>query len=80
MKVKELLASLSKLDPEMDVLCYSEDEALIKKDHLFLILEIEELDVIEGEKCRGDDGIPTIKIGRSQSSKNHAALTVTSEV
>ncbi len=62
----------------MDVLCYSEDETLIKKDLLFLLLEIEELNVIEGEKWRVDDGVPTIKLGKTQSSQKLVALIVTS--
>ncbi len=78
MKVKDLLNSLSKIDPEMDILCYSEDESFLPKNHLFRIFEIEELKVIEGEKIRGNDGIPTIKLGQSQGSQKHATLTVTS--
>ncbi len=79
MKVKDLINAISNLDPEMDVICYSEDEKLFSGQHQFRILEIEGVDITEAEKRRGKDGIPTLKLGRSEYSKKLVTLSVTTE-
>jgi hypothetical protein len=40
MKVRELQEHLSKLDPELDVLCYSEDEKLLTEKRGFVLFDI----------------------------------------
>lgn len=79
MKVKDLVQKLNKMDSELDVFCYSEAEDLLPAGHRFCLLEIEGISVIEGEKCRGDDGVPSLKLGKSQYSKKHAVINVTSD-
>jgi hypothetical protein len=37
MKVRELQEHLSKLDPEIDVVCYSEDERLLVEKRGFVL-------------------------------------------
>jgi hypothetical protein len=77
MKVKELIAALSKLSPELEVLCYSEDEALLAEGHGFRLLEINHVEESEGEKMRDDGGIPTLKLGKSPHSTKIAFMDVT---
>jgi hypothetical protein len=40
MKVRELQEHLSKLDPEIDVVCYSEDERLLVEKRGFVLRNI----------------------------------------
>ena len=53
MKVRELQDQLSKLNPELDVLCYTEDAELVATDYLFKLLEIEYVDTVDAQKVRG---------------------------
>jgi hypothetical protein len=43
MKIKDLLEKLSKIDPNADVICYTEDESLLLDGHMFRVLEIESI-------------------------------------
>lgn len=79
MKVRELLKALSEYDPELDVLCYTEDEALLSEGHLFRILDIDQISVIDAEKCRGEDGVASLKIGSNQLSSPHVTIDVISK-
>lgn len=77
MKVKDLLSKLSGFDPEQDVLCYSEDEGIVPPEHGFRLLEINDVDLIEAEKTRCEDGIPSLKLGKSECSAPHVLIDVT---
>lgn len=79
MEVSELLQKLGRFDPELDVLCYSEDADLLPPKHIFRLLEINDINFVEGEKRRGDDQIPSIKVGRSRVSQKHVIIDVTSD-
>jgi hypothetical protein len=79
MKVKELVEQLSKLDQELDVICYSEDECLLVPGHIFRLLHISDVSITEGENRRGDDGIPTLKLERSLLSSKYAVIEVTTD-
>lgn len=79
MKVKELIAKLSKINQEIDVLCYTEDSDLLPQQHIFRLLEIEDVSESEGERRRGDDQIPTLKFGKSPHSESLAIINVISD-
>jgi len=79
MKVKELIKALSELDPELPVVCYSEDEALLAEGHMFRLLEINHVDAIEGERMRDDNGVATLKLGKSAHSTKMASIDVTAD-
>lgn len=79
MKVKELIAELSKQDPELEILCYTEDEKILPADHLFRLIDIESISVLEGEKRRGDDGVPTLKIGTEGYTQKHVIINLLTE-
>ncbi len=73
MKVRELAERLNALDPELEVLCYSEDNVQVR------LLEIINIGSIEGEIIRRDDQVPAIRFGRSPRSKEHAGIELTSD-
>lgn len=79
MKVKELIEQLKKFDPDHDVLCCSDNESLLAPAHLFRLLEITHIGVVEGLKTRGEDGVPSLKIGKAPHSEPHILIDVTSE-
>jgi len=77
MLVRELQEQLSKLRPDLEVLCYTEDEELQGGGHIFRLFDIEAVTTTEGEKVRGDDGVPSLKFQKSDISKTFATLDVT---
>jgi len=78
MKVKDLIKKLNEMDHELDVLCYTEDSNIVPESHIFSLLDIEDISVVEGEKRRGDDGIPSMALGKSDLSKKHVTINITS--
>jgi hypothetical protein len=79
MKVKDLISDLELLDPELEVLCITEDESLLPPSHGARILEIQSVSATDAEKRRGDDGVPSMKFGHSGLSQRHAFIYVTSD-
>ena len=79
MKVKELIQRLSQFDGELDVLCYTEEGDILPADHLFRLLEINGVSVAEGEKCRGDDQVPSLKFGQSPHGHGYVLIDITSD-
>ena len=62
MKVKELIAKLSKENQDLDVVCYTEDPKLLGSNPGFLLFEIQTIDEMSGERTRGKDGATGFKI------------------
>lgn len=79
MKVKELMDALGKYDPDPDVICYSEDEQVLPPRHLFRLLDLDSVDIVEGERQRDDNGAPSLKIGKSNAAMKHVILNVTTD-
>lgn len=79
MKVKDLIGALSKLDPELDIICYSEDEALQAQGHTLRLLEVETVSVTEAERARDESGVPSLKLGKSALSESIAMIEVISD-
>jgi len=77
MKVKDLIAKLKTIDPELNILCYSEDESLVSGKNLIRLLEIDSVDVSEGEISRDDNGELCIKIGKGEYSSPVAFINLT---
>jgi hypothetical protein len=78
MKVRDLIAALSKADEDLEVLCYTEDGPLVSKGRLFRLLSIKSVEVLEGERCRVDD-VPYVKMGNTEPSEKLTLLEVTSD-
>jgi len=79
MKVRELQKRLSKIDPELDVLRYSEDEKFLVKDRGFILFDILAVSTTEAEQLRLDDGTPYLKFNRGPASEAIATLEITSD-
>jgi len=79
MKVEELIARLRKLDPRLDVLCYCEDEEILPMSHGFRIFDIAAVDVTDAETTRTKDGVPSLKLGKSEHSSSHALIEITAD-
>src|SRR5688572_19316455 len=79
MTVRELQQQLSKLDPDLNVLCCSEDEKLLAEGQLFRLLDIVAVSTMDGERVRLDDRTPYLKLGKSLASEALAVLDVTSD-
>jgi len=78
MKVRELKEKISKLNPEMDIVFYSEDEKLPDKDYGLIFFDLLAVETTEAERIRLNDGTPYLKFGKSSSSTTIATLEVTS--
>ncbi len=76
MTAKQLIAELGKLNPDVDVVCYSDDRELLINDMQYRLLEIESVDSTVGEKVN-IDGVPTIKLGEPPSATIIGRLHVT---
>ncbi len=79
MTVKELIEKLGQFDPGLEVICSTEDEELLPGNHGLRLLDIEHLSVVEAEKRRGDDGVPSFKLRCSDLSQKHVVINVTSD-
>lgn len=76
MKVKDLKAQLDKLDPDLEVLGYSEDQELLRPKHSFRLLDIDEVSVTEATKmrCEDRDRTPSLKFGKGPHSQKVVLL------
>lgn len=79
MKVKELVAVLSAVDPDLEVYGYTEDEAIASGKHLFRIFHVEGVDVSSAETFRDANHAPSIKFVRSEKSREIAFINLTTD-
>jgi len=79
MKVRELQEHLSKLDPEIDVVCYSEDENLLVERRGFILFDIVDVSMRVVEPIRLNDQTPYIKFVEGSASVPKAIVEITSD-
>ena len=79
MKVRELQEQLGRLDPELDVVCYSEDQRLLVEGRGFILLDVLAVSTAEAQRLRLDDGTPYLTFERGPASAALATLEVTSD-
>ncbi len=79
MKVRELQEHLSKLDQELEVLCYSEDERFLIEKRGFILLDILAVSTANAERLRLEDGTPYLKFKQGTDSVAMATLELTSD-
>jgi hypothetical protein len=79
MKVRELREQLSKLDPELAVVCYTEDERFLTEGRGHILFDVVAVTDTEAEHLRLDDGTPYLKFGKSPSALAMATLEVTTD-
>jgi len=79
MKVRELQEHLSKLDPELEVVCYSEDERLLVEKRGFILFDILAVSTTNAERLRLEDGTPYLKFEQGPDSATITTLEVTAD-
>lgn len=79
MKVRELQEQLSKLDSELDAVCYSEDEKLLVEGRGFILFDVLAISTTDAERLRLDDGTPYLKFEKGQTSETIATLEISSD-
>ena len=79
MKVRDLQERLGKLDPDLDVVCYSEDEKLVPQGRGLVVLDLLAVSTAEAERLRLEDGTPYLKFDKGPASAVLAILEVTSD-
>jgi hypothetical protein len=80
MKVKDLIAELQKIDPNIDVFCYTEDEIALAQGHGFRLFDIGNIEVAHGIiRCSDFDNITTLKFERGLDSLKFALIEITSD-
>lgn len=77
MKVKELIEKLKTLNPELNILGYTEAEPLLTDEHLFRLLEIDGVGETEGTITQDNDGELHLKIGKGAESLKLAFINLT---
>ena len=79
MTVSELQEIISKLDPKLEVVCYSEDERLLVERRGFILFDVSDVRTAEVERLRLEDGTPYLKFNKGPTSAAIAILEVTSD-
>lgn len=77
MKVKDLIAALSKLDQNLEVYGYTEDDSLASQDRRFHIFFMDSVEVSAAEMFRDKNHAPAIRFGQSEQSRNIAFVNLT---
>ena len=67
MKLRELREKLADLDPDLEVLCYTEDPSLVQPDRTFLLLDIRAVSTPHAERTGDEDG--GLRFGRNSGSE-----------
>ncbi len=81
MNVKELIGKLEKLDPELEVVFYSESEEIAPKDSSFRIIDPTNFFEKEARLYRTADGNPSVRFGHEpQMSMHYAFIEMTDDV
>lgn len=78
MRVRVLQEHLSKLDPNLEVFCYTEDEVLVAGGRSGF-LEIEAIDTAEGERFRNEQGVAGVRFGKGNLSETFVIIEVTTD-
>lgn len=78
MKVHELIAKLSALDQNLEVIGWCEDEDVASDDRMFKLFHITSVESVHGERTRLH-GVPYMMIGSGSSSAAHAVLDITAD-
>jgi hypothetical protein len=79
MKVKDLVSKLQTLNQNLNVIGYTEDASLRPTGHGFRLFEVEYVDTGEGEWTKHEDGLSSMKFGKSDLARKVAFLHITSD-
>lgn len=79
MKVRDLVATLGKLDQNLEVYGYTEDEALATRDRPFHIFFVDSIDVSIAKLFRDKNRAPAIRFGDGENSQKIALINLTTD-
>jgi hypothetical protein len=68
MKIKDLQEIIANLDPELVLVCSTEDEKFLSGNEIFKLFEIDSVSVSEAERFRDNNREPMLKFGKSEGS------------
>lgn len=77
MKVRDLIAQLSAFDPDLEVLCSTEDETLVGPTEHVRFLDIQDMSVVNGEPGRDENRIFTFSLGEGEGARPVLFIDVT---
>ncbi|MEQ8227731.1 MAG: hypothetical protein RIA64_06580 [Rhodospirillales bacterium] len=79
MKVRELQEILSKLDSELDLVFYCEDEKFLAEKRAFVLFDLIATTQTDAQPVRLDDETPYLDLGRTDTSSPIALIEITSD-
>lgn len=79
MKVRELITQLEKLDPNLEVYCYTEDERFATEDRPFWIFDLQHVQTVNAELSRDAHHLPVTKFENSPSARTIVTIDVSSD-
>ena len=79
MKVKDLIAELSKIDQHLEVCCYTEDSFAATHNKGVRAFEIVSVAPVAANRNRDKNGLPTLDILDAQDPRKIALLEISSE-
>ena len=77
MKVSDLVSALQRLDPDLEVLCTTEDEAILPAGRDCALLDISAVSVVDSQWIGGDDRVPSLKAVPGAEPQKIAVLHIT---
>lgn len=79
MRVRELIKALEKLNPDLDLLVYTEDEDVVEPGQSMRFLYIDGVSTVVGVTSRDERGRVQIDLGLDPEARMIATLDVTSQ-
>ena len=76
MKVKELIAQLEKLDPNLDVYCASDDDIPVVKDRAVIAFHVDDPSEVHANLYRDKDGVLCVQAMGSEHKYKIAVLNI----
>lgn len=76
MKVRDLIAQLSKIDQDMEVYGYTEDESFATHDKPFRLFFVDDVSVNSAILTRGNDGTPQANFDSGPGSQRLALINM----
>jgi len=80
MKVKDLIQKLSKLNGELEILCYTEDESLVAGGEGVKALDILDISETKLKVTRNVDHKVQLKFTGSSADRAYALIEITSDL
>lgn len=79
MKVKDLIAQLSKIDENLEIYGYSEDESISTHDKPFRLFFIDDVSTNAVILTRGNDGMPQASFSSGPGSQRLALINMSAD-